>query len=67
LRVVDPQLHGFLDANKSTMELLEHRTKYYSRLLKAVFKSIGVPIEKLEFVVGTDYQLKRDYTLDVYK
>jgi len=60
-------LHGFLDANKSTLETLKHRTKYYSFLLKAVFKTLGVPIEKLEFVTGTSYQLKEDYTLDMYR
>ena len=32
-----------------------------------MLKSIGVPIEKLKFVKGTDYQLSKEYTLDVYK
>ena len=61
------QLHGFLDASKSTYEVLQHRTKYYSFLLKAVFTVLGVPIDKLEFVTGTSYQLSKEYTLDMYK
>ena len=30
-------------------------------------RSIGVSLEKLHFVRGTDYQLSREYSLDVYK
>ncbi|WWD17428.1 phosphoribosylaminoimidazolesuccinocarboxamide synthase [Kwoniella shandongensis] len=60
-------LHAFLDASKSTLETVQHRVKYYSRLLKAVFTTLGVPTDKLKFVTGTSYQLKADYTLDVYR
>ncbi|WVQ82222.1 phosphoribosylaminoimidazolesuccinocarboxamide synthase [Cryptococcus sp. DSM 104549] len=60
-------LHAFLDASKSTLETVQHRVKYYSRLLHAVFTTLGVPTDKLEFITGTSYQLKADYTLDVYK
>lgn len=49
------------------MAVLEHRVKYYSFLLHAVFTSLGVPTDKLEFVQGTSYQLNPDYTLDMYK
>lgn len=49
------------------MAVLEYRVTYYSKLLHAVFTSLGVPTDKLEFVQGTSYQLKSDYTLDMYK
>lgn len=32
-----------------------------------MLKVIGVPLDKLSFVKGTDYQLSREYTLDMYK
>ncbi len=32
-----------------------------------MLKVIGVPLDKLKFVKGTDYQLSAKYTLDVYK
>ena len=32
-----------------------------------MLESIGVPLEKLKFVKGTDYQLSKEYTLDAYK
>eukprot|EP01096_Ripella_sp_DP13-Kostka_P009485 TRINITY_DN3646_c0_g1_i1.p1 TRINITY_DN3646_c0_g1~~TRINITY_DN3646_c0_g1_i1.p1 ORF type:complete len:607 (-),score=315.38 TRINITY_DN3646_c0_g1_i1:17-1771(-) len=60
-------LHGYLDNMKSTWELLEYRVQHYQRVIKAMLKSIGVPIEKLKFVKGSDYQLSREYTLDVYR
>ena len=29
--------------------------------------SLNIPLEKLRFVRGTDYQLSKEYTLDVYR
>ncbi|CAF0867246.1 unnamed protein product [Rotaria sordida] len=60
-------LHAFLDNMKAPWELLGHRTVYYEHIIKAMLKSIGVPLEKLKFIRGTDYQLSREYTLDLYR
>uniref|UniRef100_A0A1A8ETX0 Tyrosine--tRNA ligase n=1 Tax=Nothobranchius korthausae TaxID=1143690 RepID=A0A1A8ETX0_9TELE len=60
-------LHAFLDNMKAPWELLELRVKYYEQVIKAMLESIGVPLEKLRFVKGTDFQLSREYTLDVYR
>ncbi|XP_005995642.1 tyrosine--tRNA ligase, cytoplasmic [Latimeria chalumnae] len=60
-------LHAYLDNMKAPWELLELRTKYYEHIIKAMLESIGVPLDKLTFVRGTDFQLSREYTLDVYK
>ncbi|KAJ3139443.1 hypothetical protein HK101_003628 [Irineochytrium annulatum] len=60
-------LHAYLDNMKAPWELLNHRVKYYEETITAMLESIGVPIAKLKFVVGTDYQLSREYTLDVYR
>ncbi|XP_067950678.1 tyrosine--tRNA ligase, cytoplasmic-like [Watersipora subatra] len=60
-------LHAFLDNMKAPWTLLEKRCEYYQRAIKSMLKSIGVPLEKLRFIKGTDYQLSREYTLDVYK
>lgn len=60
-------LHAYLDNMKAPWSLLELRTQYYEAVIKAMLTSIGVPLEKLKFVKGTDYQLSREYTLDVYK
>ncbi|XP_063695770.1 tyrosine--tRNA ligase, cytoplasmic [Culicoides brevitarsis] len=60
-------LHAYLDNMKAPWTLLEQRTKYYEAVIKAMLKSIDVPLDKLKFVKGSDYQLSREYTLDVYK
>lgn len=60
-------LHAYLDNMKAPWELLELRAQYYEAVIKAMLQSIGVPLEKLKFVKGSDYQLSREYTLDVYR
>ncbi|CAD5207800.1 unnamed protein product [Bursaphelenchus xylophilus] len=60
-------LHGFLDNLKSTFELLENRVKYYEHVIKALLEAFDVPLDKLHFVKGSDYQLKEDYTKEVLR
>ncbi|XP_008330292.1 tyrosine--tRNA ligase, cytoplasmic [Cynoglossus semilaevis] len=60
-------LHAYLDNMKAPWELLELRVKYYEQVIKAMLESIGVSLDKLKFVKGTDFQLSREYTLDVYR
>lgn len=52
-------LHAYLDNMKAPWELLELRTSYYENVIKAMLESIGVPLEKLKFIKGTDYQLSK--------
>ncbi|EFA03247.1 Tyrosine--tRNA ligase, cytoplasmic-like Protein [Tribolium castaneum] len=60
-------LHAYLDNMKAPWELLALRVQYYEHTIKAMLKSIGVPLEKLRFEKGTNYQLSKEYTLDVYR
>ncbi|CAI2292797.1 unnamed protein product [Caenorhabditis sp. 36 PRJEB53466] len=60
-------LHAFLDNMKSTWELLENRVIYYQCVIKALLQSLDVPIDRLHFVKGTEYQLSRAYTDDVLR
>lgn len=60
-------LHGYLDNMKAPWELMALRTKYYEAVIKAMLNAIGVPLDKLRFIQGTDYQLGSKYTLDVYR
>lgn len=60
-------IHAYLDNMKSSWELLKHRTEYYEITIKEMLKSIGVPIDKLRFVRGREFQLQEKYTLDMYK
>ncbi|KAG8703110.1 hypothetical protein FRC08_003072 [Ceratobasidium sp. 394] len=60
-------LHAFLDNLKAPVELVEHRVSYYSHLLKAIFESLGVPVDRLKFVIGSSYQLSKEYNMDNYR
>jgi len=60
-------LHAFLDNMKASLEVVNYRAKYYEKVVKSILKSINVPIEKLKFVVGSSYQLKEKYTLDIFR
>lgn len=60
-------LHAVLDNMKSTFEQVEARTHIYTVLIQELLKSLNVDISKLKFVKGTDYQLTKEYTLDMYK
>lgn len=52
-------MHAYLDNMKAPWELLQLRTKYYEYTIKAMLNSVGVPLKKLKFVQGTDYQLSK--------
>ena len=52
-------LHAYLDNMKAPWELLCHRTDYYEKVIQAMLRAIKVPLDKLTFIRGTDYQLNR--------
>ena len=52
-------LHAYLDNLKAPWNLLEYRVRYYEEIVKGMLESIEVPLEKLKFVKGTEYQLSR--------
>lgn len=60
-------LHAFLDNMKAPLELVEHRSTYYEFVVKAILKSIGVPLDKLKFVKGSSYQKSDRYIMDLFK
>lgn len=60
-------LHAFLDLKTVPMEEVALRAKYYQGVITAMLKAIGVPIENLKFVKGTEYQLSKSYSLDSYR
>lgn len=60
-------IHGFLDNLKAPLELVENRAEYYRFVITEIMKSVGAPIEKLEFVLGSSYQKSPEYCMDVYR
>lgn len=67
VKILLADLHAFLDSQKTPWDLLNFRTKYYENVIKETLKALRVDIAKLKFVKGTDYQLTREFNLDVYR
>lgn len=65
--VLIADLHAFLDNMKAPLEVVQYRAKYYEWVIKSILKSINVPIAKLKFVLGSSYELKPEYTMDLFK
>lgn len=60
-------LHAVLDNLKAPQDLVEQRAQYYERVLRAIFASLGTDLARINFVKGSDYQLEKRYTKDVYR
>ncbi|KAF7293223.1 Tyrosine--tRNA ligase [Mycena chlorophos] len=67
MTILFADIHAFLDNMKAPIELVGHRVKYYQALLRAVFKSLGIPQSKLKFALGSDYQLSKEFNMDNYR
>lgn len=67
ITILFADLHAYLDAMKTSWELLELRTKYYEILIKQILIELDVDLNRIKFVKGSDYQLSKEYTIDVYK
>ncbi|CAH8608637.1 unnamed protein product [Schistosoma haematobium] len=52
---------------KAPWYLLCLRTNYYEAVIKGMFRSICVPLDRLHFIRGSDYQLTEEYSMDVYR
>ncbi|KAJ4302542.1 Tyrosine--tRNA ligase cytoplasmic [Collariella sp. IMI 366227] len=60
-------IHGFLDNLKAPLELVAHRAEFYRYIITAMLEAVGVPTDKLRFVLGSSYQKSPEYVMDVYK
>jgi tyrosyl-tRNA synthetase len=60
-------VHAFLDNLKAPIELINHRVNYYSRVIQAALRAIGVSTERLEFITGSSYQYEPNYNRDKYR
>lgn len=65
VKILLADLHAALDS--VPWEELEKRYNYYEGAIKTILETIGVSIEKLEFVKGSDLQINKDYFYDLLK
>ena len=67
IKVLLADIHGFLDNLKAPIELVKFRAEYYRHLITSLLKAVGVSTDKLEFVLGSSYQLTPEYTMDLFR
>lgn len=67
VKILLADIHGFLDNLKAPIELVKYRATYYRFVITELLKAVGVPIERLEFVLGSSYQLTAEYTMDRFR
>jgi tyrosyl-tRNA synthetase len=60
-------IHAHLDDQKAPFDLLDHRVKYYKEIISAMISALGIDTSNLEFKRGSDFELDKNYTLDVYR
>lgn len=67
VKILLADIHGFLDNLKAPIELVNFRAEYYRFVITALLKAVGVSLDKLEFVLGSSYQLTAGYTMDLFR
>ncbi|PVH95629.1 Nucleotidylyl transferase [Periconia macrospinosa] len=67
VKILLADIHGFLDNLKAPIELVKYRAEYYRFVITALLKACNVPINKLEFVLGSTFELTPEYMMDVLR
>lgn len=65
VKILLADLHAALD--NVEWKVLEERYNYYSKVIPLMIQAVGVDTKDLEFVKGSDFQLKPEYMLDVLR
>ena len=65
VKVLLADLHGSLDG--TPWNVLEHRYDYYKETITQIFRVLGSDLKKIEFVKGSEFQLKPEFMFDVLK
>ncbi len=65
MTILMADIHAKLDSLKSSRELVQWRVEYYKRIIMALLKAVGVPTEKLRFVIGSSFQRSEAYVDDL--
>jgi len=58
-------LHGALD--NTPWNVLEHRYKYYSKVIPLMFEVLDADINDFEIIKGSDFQMEKEYVYDVLR
>ncbi|WP_336359749.1 tyrosine--tRNA ligase [Haladaptatus sp. ZSTT2] len=67
VKVLVADLHAHLDDEKSPFDLLDARTDYYQEAIEGMIDAAGADGSQIEFIRGRDFELERDYSLDLLR
>lgn len=67
VKILLADIHAVLDNMKSTPELVGKRAEFYKLELVQLYKALGADILKIEFIKGSDFELGKEYTFDMYR
>jgi len=65
VKILLADLHASLD--NTPWSVLEKRYDYYAKVIPLMIQAIGVDTKDLEFVKGSDFQLRPEYMFDVLR
>lgn len=67
LKILIADIHAFLDNLKTPFDKIQLRTQYYITMIKTILKTLGCDLTHVSFVVGSEYQLKPDIVMELFK
>jgi tyrosyl-tRNA synthetase len=65
VKILLADIHAALDS--TPWEELEKRTAYYKKAIVTILQTIGVSVNNLEFVLGSEFQLTKEFSYDLLK
>lgn len=66
VKILLADIHAFMD-KKTHQDNLDARTEYYKRMITSLLEMLNVDMGLVEYVVGSSFQLSRQYTLDSFR
>lgn len=67
VKILLADMHAFLDNLKAPIELVGFRAGYYKHVIVGLMNALNVPIDKLEFVLGSTFQVTPEYQMDLLR
>ena len=68
VKILLADIHGFLDnLQAASFEQVAFRAKYYKFVITELLKAVGVSVDRLQFVLGSSYQISEKYYMDMLR
>ena len=67
VKVLLADIHAYLDSIKSNFDVLKARTNIHEKIINLLLGRMNIETSQIEFVQGMTYQLRNEFTLDLYR